>query len=220
MSLLYSSPLKSGFPLSQVCGRLHLISHSQNWLTYRHVGTWPCGAGGVPRQPSPWLLAFPEQLYCGKSRHWATAMNGKTPRPMPISGGAQAVWRMDSSGLGSLVLWCPAAGETVGAHSLCMQGGLLFSFLGLLILECALAWRKLGSSFVRQLPTVFSSFVQQTVWSSPGVSKLQPADRASPMSVFLSDILLEHSHVFCFKYICSCLLLVAARATWPTKPEI
>lgn len=111
MSLLYCSPLKSAFPLSEVCGRLHLISHSQNWLKYRHVGTWPCEVGGVPGQGLPWLLAFPKQLYGGKSLRWATEMNGKTPRPVPVlgepglCGGRPAVPSL------SLVL-TSAAGET------------------------------------------------------------------------------------------------------------
>ena len=112
MSLLYCSPLKSGFPLSEVCGRLHLISHSQNWLKYRQVGAWPCGVGGVPRQGSPWLLVFLEQLYCGKSLRWATEMNGKTLRPMPILGEPGLCAGRPAVASLSLVL-TPAAGETV-----------------------------------------------------------------------------------------------------------
>lgn len=68
-----------------------------------------------------------------------------------------------------------------------------------------------------ELLTLFSSSVKQGVRSSPGVSKLQPADQTSPMPVFLSDILLEHSHARCFMYSRGCLLLVAAGTIWPHK---
>lgn len=111
MSLLYCSPLKSAFPFSEVCGRLHLISRSQNWLKYRRVGTWPCGVGGVPGQGSPWLLAFPEQLYRGKSQHWATEMNVKVPRPVPVLGEPGLCGGRPAVASLSLVL-TPAAGET------------------------------------------------------------------------------------------------------------
>lgn len=69
------------------------------------------GVGGVPGQGSPWLLAFPEQLYCGKSQRWATEMNGKTPQPVPILGEPGLCGGRPAVASLSLVL-TPAAGET------------------------------------------------------------------------------------------------------------